>query len=78
MVLQLLFSPLKSFASKDEILLETNDKNGHIMRMLKPMIVTLNCLSCHANQQEDDVIEGNGLKTTPAHFMIVITILSTN
>ena len=47
---------LKSFASKDEILLETNDKNGHNMRMIKPMIATPDCLSCHANQQEGDVI----------------------
>jgi len=47
---------LKSFSSKKEILLETENKNGHNMRMIKPMIATPDCLACHANQQQGDVI----------------------
>ncbi|OUR72305.1 methyl-accepting chemotaxis protein, partial [Arcobacter sp. 31_11_sub10_T18] len=47
---------IKSFETKEEILLETNNKDGHNMRMIKPMIATPDCLSCHANQQEGDVI----------------------
>ena len=47
---------LKSFETKKEILLETNNKDGHNMRMIKPMIATPDCLSCHANQQEGDII----------------------
>jgi len=47
---------LKSFETKEEILLETNNKDGHNMRMIKPMIATPDCLSCHANQKEGDVI----------------------
>ena len=47
---------LKSFKTKKELLLETNDKNGHNIRMIKPMIATKDCLMCHANQQEGDII----------------------
>jgi len=47
---------LKSFATKKELLLETDDKNGHNMRMIKPMIATKDCLMCHANQAQGEVI----------------------
>ncbi len=47
---------LKSFETKQNQLLETNDENGHALRMIKPMIATQECLMCHANQQEGDVI----------------------
>ena len=46
---------LKSFNSKKSSLLETNN-DGHNLRMIKPMIATPDCLMCHANQQEGDVI----------------------
>ncbi|RXK12064.1 methyl-accepting chemotaxis protein [Halarcobacter mediterraneus] len=47
---------LKSFETKQNQLLETNDENGHALRMIKPMIATQECLMCHANQQKGDVI----------------------
>ena len=47
---------IKAFNSKKSALLETTDKNGHNLRMIKPMIATQDCLMCHANQKEGDVI----------------------
>jgi methyl-accepting chemotaxis protein len=47
---------LHSFQSKQDQILETNDQNGHNLRMIKPMIATNECLMCHANQKEGDVI----------------------
>ncbi len=47
---------LQSFNTKKEILLETDDINGHNVRMIKPMIATKDCLMCHGNQAEGDVI----------------------
>ena len=47
---------IETFNSKEPILLQTNDKNGHNLRMIKPMIATQDCLLCHANQVEGDVI----------------------
>ena len=47
---------LESFSTKKEIVLETDDKNGHSIRMIQPMIATKDCLMCHANQQQGDVI----------------------
>ena len=46
---------LKSFETKQNQILE-NDQNGHTLRMIKPMIATPDCLMCHANQQEGDII----------------------
>ncbi|BAK72838.1 MAG: methyl-accepting chemotaxis protein [Arcobacter sp.] len=47
---------LSTFESKKPLLLQTDDKNGHTLRMVKPMIATSECLMCHANQNEGDVI----------------------
>ncbi|WP_066345743.1 methyl-accepting chemotaxis protein [Aliarcobacter cryaerophilus] len=47
---------LKSFDTKEPILLQTKDENGHNLRMIKPMIATAECMMCHANQNEGDVI----------------------
>jgi methyl-accepting chemotaxis protein len=47
---------LKSFESKKNQLLETETKNGHNLRMIKPMIASKECLLCHANQKVGDVI----------------------
>ncbi|NQY93323.1 MAG: methyl-accepting chemotaxis protein, partial [Campylobacteraceae bacterium] len=49
-------SVIQAFETKQMILLETDDKNGHNMRMIKPMIATQDCLACHANQKQGDVI----------------------
>ncbi len=47
---------INSFESKKSEILETEGENGHELRMLKPMIATKDCLMCHANQKEGDVI----------------------
>ena len=47
---------LSTFASKQPLLLQTKDDNGHNLRMIKPMIASQECLMCHANQNEGDVI----------------------
>ncbi len=47
---------LKSFKTKKDQVLEMDDNKGHSLRMIKPMIATKDCLMCHANQSEGDVI----------------------
>ncbi|PUE66616.1 methyl-accepting chemotaxis protein [Arcobacter caeni] len=47
---------LNAFDSKQPFLLQTNNENGHNIRMIKPMIATQECLMCHGNQNEGDVI----------------------
>ena len=47
---------LSTFASKQPLLLQTKDNNGHNLRMIKPMIASQECLMCHGNQNEGDVI----------------------
>jgi len=47
---------IKTFENKQPQLLETEDENGHNLRMIKPMVATKDCLLCHANQAEGDVI----------------------
>ncbi len=46
---------LRVMSSKKEEVVEYTD-NGHLIRMLRPMIATAECLMCHANQAEGDVI----------------------
>ena len=47
---------LTAFDTKENIILETYGENGHELRMIKPMVATQDCLMCHANQSEGDVI----------------------
>ncbi len=47
---------LKSFKTKENQLIETTENGVHDLRMIKPMVATQECLLCHANQQEGDVI----------------------
>ena len=47
---------LKSFKTKKNQLIENDNDEGHSLRMIKPMIATNDCLMCHANQAEGDVI----------------------
>ena len=46
---------LRVMESKKEELIEYTE-NGHLIRMLQPMVATAECLMCHANQSEGDVI----------------------
>ena len=47
---------LKSFKDKKDQILEIDNEKGHNLRMIKPMIATKDCLMCHANQAEGEVI----------------------
>lgn len=47
---------LKTFATKKEQVLDINKNGMHSLRVLRPMIATNECLMCHANQKEGDVI----------------------
>ena len=47
---------INTFDSKEPLLIQSKDQNGHTLRMIKPMIATTDCLMCHANQNEGDVI----------------------
>ena len=47
---------LHSFKTKSNQMIEVDDKDGHALRMIKPMIATQECLMCHANQSEGDII----------------------
>jgi methyl-accepting chemotaxis protein len=47
---------IETFNSKEPLLIQSKDENGHTLRMIKPMIATTDCLLCHANQSEGDVI----------------------
>ena len=47
---------LETFETKEEQVQEIFKNDSHYLRVLKPMIATQECLLCHANQQEGDVI----------------------
>ena len=47
---------INTFNSKEPLLIQSKDQNGHTLRMIKPMVATTDCLLCHANQSEGDVI----------------------
>ena len=47
---------LKSFDTKENQILEIDNKDGHSLRMIKPMVAANECIMCHANQKEGDVI----------------------
>jgi len=47
---------LDSFKTKSNQMIEVDDENGHYLRMIKPMMATQECLMCHANQSEGDII----------------------
>jgi len=47
---------LHSFSTKKNQIIEIDNSDQHSLRMIKPMTATQDCLMCHANQQEGDVI----------------------
>jgi len=47
---------LLAFDTKKEQVIESFEDNSHFFRVLRPMIATQECLMCHANQSEGDVI----------------------
>ena len=47
---------LKTFGTKETQVIESYENDSHFFRVLRPMIATQDCLMCHANQAEGDVI----------------------
>ncbi|MEA3384495.1 MAG: methyl-accepting chemotaxis protein [Campylobacterota bacterium] len=47
---------LKGFKTKKEQVLEIYKDDSHFLRVLRPMIATSDCLMCHANEKEGDVV----------------------
>ncbi|MEA3552821.1 MAG: methyl-accepting chemotaxis protein [Campylobacterota bacterium] len=47
---------LDSFKTKSNQMIEVDNNDGHSLRMIKPMIATKDCLMCHANQSQGDII----------------------
>ncbi|MGB5866920.1 MAG: methyl-accepting chemotaxis protein, partial [Arcobacteraceae bacterium] len=47
---------LKTFETKQEQVIESYKDDSHFFRVLRPMIATQECVMCHANQKEGDVI----------------------
>jgi methyl-accepting chemotaxis protein len=47
---------LQAFATKKQQVLEEYEGDSHFLRVLRPMIATSECLMCHANQAEGEVI----------------------
>jgi len=47
---------VKVFETKNDFAKDYFENNSHYFRILKPMIATTECLMCHANQKEGDVI----------------------
>jgi len=77
---------LESFKTKSNQMIEMDDEKGHILRMIKPMIATSECLMCHANQSEGDIIgvmdltfslesSDNDLKSITLAILIWSTVL---
>ncbi len=76
---------LNAFKTKQTSIIEYTEI-GHDMRMIQPMIATPECLACHANQKEGDVVgvidltfsledADNELYSTIFNVFIVSTIL---
>ncbi len=76
---------LNAFKTKQTSIIEYTEI-GHDMRMIQPMIATSECLACHANQKEGDVVgvidltfsledADNELYSTIFNVFIVSTIL---
>lgn len=47
---------LEAFETKKKSVLETAADDSHTLRIINPMIATQECIACHINQQEGDVI----------------------
>jgi len=47
---------LNTFKTKEQQVREVYKDDSHYLRVLKPMVATSECILCHANQKEGDVI----------------------
>ena len=77
---------LETFKTKKEHMIEIENETFHNLRMIKPMVATPDCLMCHVNQKEGDVIgvmdltfsledSDNSLKSIIINIIIASTIL---
>ncbi|MEA3354813.1 MAG: hypothetical protein U9Q33_13455 [Campylobacterota bacterium] len=65
---------IKSFKDKKINIIEHNDEKAHRFRMIKPMIATQDCLMCHANQNEGDVIGTKALGNNVSELLSMIML----
>lgn len=77
----LLVDVLKNKTTK---LIETNTQQGHIIRLVKPMVAEQRCLACHYNAKVDDVLgamdlelslEKNDTDIAQTRTMLIITLV---
>lgn len=47
---------VKAFETKEEMVLDEYDNDSHLLKVLRPMIATQECLMCHANENVGNVI----------------------
>ncbi|MEA3289235.1 MAG: methyl-accepting chemotaxis protein, partial [Campylobacterota bacterium] len=47
---------LKTFNTKKEQVIDQEKNGSHYLRVLRPMVATQDCLMCHTNQKQGDVI----------------------
>ncbi|TDJ87298.1 methyl-accepting chemotaxis protein [Campylobacter volucris] len=47
---------LEQFSNPSIKTLEITDKNGHYLRLIRPLVADQSCLACHANAKEGDVL----------------------
>ena len=77
---------LEVFLAKEELVENRhNENNSHLMRVLKPMIATQECLLCHSNEKVGDVIGVIELEfnldnidemiSDSTYFLLIISIL---
>ncbi|WP_417326598.1 methyl-accepting chemotaxis protein [Halarcobacter sp.] len=77
---------LEVFLAKEELVENRhNENNSHLMRVLKPMIATQECLLCHSNEKVGDVIGVIELEfnldnidemiSNSTYFLLIISIL---
>ncbi len=77
---------LETFKTKKEHMIEIENETVHNLRMIKPMVATPDCLMCHVNQKEGDVIgvmdltfsledSDNSLKSIIINIIIASTLL---
>lgn len=68
---------LETFKSKEIKVIESDNKNGHFLRIIKPMIASSECISCHLNQKVGDVVGAIdltfSLKDTDENLTNIIT-----
>jgi methyl-accepting chemotaxis protein len=76
---------LRAFKTKQEILIDTVEKKTHFMRILKPMVASQECLMCHANQSEGDVIgvidlafalnSSDEMINSSSNFLLIVSLI---